>query len=223
MDEQTSRAFDAITQSGDDLDGHTIEELADYLDAGRSPRDESIESSASCRHAIAALARLRRVAREFMADPPDIDPVDPSADDAWVSSVLSRIALDAHAGADFPLAPPTDDVALVMSEGALRALVRAAGDDEAGFLVGRILFASDLQDLAQPLRIRVNVTVLHGLIIPEAVDRLRARIAASVLLHTAFTAIRTDITVQDLDVPNRGASPHEAPPLHAPRRERDER
>ena len=40
-----------------DLDGHSIEELSDYLDAGRQPRNESIESSAGCQIALDSLAK----------------------------------------------------------------------------------------------------------------------------------------------------------------------
>ena len=39
----------------EDLDGHTIEELSDYLDAGRTPVDASIEGSPGCRIALDAL------------------------------------------------------------------------------------------------------------------------------------------------------------------------
>ena len=44
----------------EDLDGHTIDELADYLDAGMLPADPSIDESAACQNALAAIVRLRQ-------------------------------------------------------------------------------------------------------------------------------------------------------------------
>src|SRR5690606_10365468 len=50
-----------------DLDGHTIEELTDYLDAGREPANSSIDSSAGCVLALDALERLRALTPALMA------------------------------------------------------------------------------------------------------------------------------------------------------------
>ena len=44
----------------DDLDGHTIDELADYLDAGMQPADPSIDDSAACQNALAAIVQNAR-------------------------------------------------------------------------------------------------------------------------------------------------------------------
>ena len=48
-DDQT---LPADVRPDDDLDGHTFDELAEYLDRDRTPRDPDIESSAACRLAL---------------------------------------------------------------------------------------------------------------------------------------------------------------------------
>ncbi|MFD1721321.1 hypothetical protein [Amnibacterium endophyticum] len=196
MDGQTDDALDAIAKEPEELDGHTIDELADYLDAGRTLPDPSIEGSAACRHALAALERLRALAPELLVDDaPEAEPAD-----GFLARVMSGIALDAHAGADFPLVDSGTDSSITMTEGALRALIRAAGDGEPGVLVGRVRFVGDLQDPHAPLTVRVAATVAHGLPIPAAAERLRAAVDAAVRRHTRFERLRIDVEVQDLVV-----------------------
>ncbi len=200
MDESTSAALEAIAREPDDLDGHTIAQLADYLDADRTPPDPTIDASPACQHALAALERLRRVAPELLLDdgaPPD--------DEDWVSRVMGGIALDAHAGADFVLVDGGPDARLVMTEGALRGLVRSAGDDEPGFLMGRVRFEGDLDPGAEVV-VRTGVTVAHGVPIPEAADRLRQHIAAVIARHTRLRASRVDVDVEDVDAPRDGGA-----------------
>lgn len=200
MDEQTSEALDAIAREPEDLDGHTIDELAEYLDAGRTPPDPSIESSPACRHALAALERLRSLAPELLTDD------DADDEDDWVARVMDGIALDAHAGADFVLTDGGPDARVLMTEGALRALIRAAGDDEPGFLVGRVRFHGDLSDPAGRVGVFISVTVVHGIPIPAAVDRLRAKILSALGRHTELATPRIDIAVDDLETPEGGVA-----------------
>ena len=197
MDDQIDADLDTIAREPEDLDGYTIDDLADYLDAGRHPYDPVIESSPACRHALAALERLRVLSADLLTDAvPDGD----FDDDAWLERVMSGIARNARNGADFVLTAAAPDTILVMTEGALRALIRAGGDHEPGFLVGRIRFAGDLSEPAGAITIAVDVTVAHGLPIPDAVERLRTRISSTVLQHTEFQQLRVDVTVEDLAV-----------------------
>lgn len=198
MDDQTHDDLATLVEQPDDLDGYTLERLADYLDAGRQPYDPGIESSPACRHALAALRRLQDVAADLLDDGDEEDVAD---EEAWVTRIMGHISLDAHAGADFPLTSDDPDVTLVMTEGALRALIRAVGDDQPGFLIGRVQFHGDLNRPATLLTIRVHVTVRHGIRIPPAVDLLRDEISATVHKHTDFQDLQIDITVQDLTVP----------------------
>ena len=83
-----------------DLDGHTIEQLTDYLDAGRMPADPTIDDSAGCRLALDALERLHAVTGRLMADD---EAAEAEADESWVDHVLSGIVLDARSGRRVPI------------------------------------------------------------------------------------------------------------------------
>lgn len=179
----------------EDLDGHTIEELSDYLDAGRQPYNASIEHSPACRHTLTALQRLDEITATFLADEIAAEP--PTEDD-WITSLLSSIQLDAHAGRDFPIAE-SDGVQVIMTEGALKALIRATGDGVPGFLIGRIRFTGDLD--TDDLTISIDVNVVHGYAIPAAVDQLRITVIAEIEANTRFTDPVVDITVRDVYVP----------------------
>jgi hypothetical protein len=197
MTDPTSKDLTALT--ADDLDGHTIEELADYVDRGRTPPDPTIERSSSCRHAIAALERLRSVSAGFLSDGPE-----PAEDDAWLADVMSQISIDARAGADFTVLTTDAGDEVVMTEGALRALVRAAGDEQPGFLVGRVRFSGDLSDPDAELTVAVDVVVGYGVRLGPAVERLRTAIIERLTLHTMFRTLRIDVVVRDLVLPKEG-------------------
>src|ERR1700712_199382 len=81
----------------DTLDGFTVDQLSDYLDHGRQPRNQAIEASAAAQHALAALSRLRAVApRIVKADAEYFTP----KHENWISRILDQIGVQAHAGRD---------------------------------------------------------------------------------------------------------------------------
>ena len=186
-----------MTDPTDDLDGHTIEELADYVDRGRTPIDPTIEDSPGCRNAIAALQRLRSVSVTFLAE----ESFGAEPDGSWLAALMSQISIDARAGADFPLLTTAGGDEVVMTEGALRALVRAAGDDQPGFLVGRVRFDGDLSEPEAAMTVEVDVVVGYGTPLPAGVHRLRAAIIDRFATHTPFRQVRVDVDVRDLLVP----------------------
>ena len=190
----TDRAATDLEGLADDLDGHTIDELADYLDRGRTPMDPTIEVSSSCRHALAALERLRDLTDSLLTG----DGASAETDESWIESVMSRIAIDARAGADFTIARTSAGDEVVMTEGALRGLIRAAGDGLPGVLVGRIRFAGQLDAPGSDVIIALDVVVMHGTAIPATVRRLRSTIHQRLQDHTMLIEPRLDITVRDL-------------------------
>ncbi|MFE7504140.1 hypothetical protein [Promicromonospora sp. NPDC057488] len=179
----------------DDLDGHTIEELSDYLEAGRTPPDPSIEGSAACRLALDALTRLRDLTPDLIAAD---TAAEPEADDGWVRRILDGIASEARSGRRIPLSAPTPDADLVITEGAVRGLVRAAEGAVPGVLVGRCRFDGDLTTYGSPVRVLVDVSLLYGQPLPAATARLRAEIADRLAAHTALDVTGIDITVSDV-------------------------
>lgn len=179
----------------EDLDGHTIEELSHYLDAGRTPADPVIESSPRCRIALDALTRLRELAPELLEA--DVA-AEPEPDATWVQSILSGIALDARAGRRIPLTTSAADADLGITEGAIRGVVRAAEHTVPGVIVGTCRLEGDVTVPGEPVRVRVDVSVPYGEPIPDLAERLRAEIRARLMVHTTLNVTGIDIFVHDI-------------------------
>jgi hypothetical protein len=105
--------------------GDLIEVLSDYLDRGEAPPSELLNASPDHHLALDALLWFRRVTRDLLSDDVAAEPV---RDDGWVATILANIQSEARAGRSIPLAHPSSIADLSMSEGAVRGLVRAAGD-----------------------------------------------------------------------------------------------
>lgn len=185
-----------------DLDGHTLEELADYLEAGRLPVDPSIEGSPGCQLALDALARLHGLGGELI----DADAAAmPEVEDSWVDRILSGIALDARAGRRIPLPAPEPSDDFGITEGAVRGLIRSAENAVAGILIGHSSLEGDVTTPGAPVRIAIDVNALYGASIPQAVERLRAEVADRVQRHTDLAVSAIDITVRDVQKVDRRA------------------
>jgi uncharacterized alkaline shock family protein YloU len=182
----------------EDLDGHTIEELSDYLDSERSPADRSIDESAGCQIALDALERLRALTPELLASD---TAAEPEADETWVQSILAGIALDARAGRRIPIVIDLPGADAGITEGAVRGVIRAAENTFPGVLIGRCRFEGDVTVPGEPILVRVDVSVAYGLPILDLVDLLRAEIAMRLRAHTTLNVTGIDITVSDLRQP----------------------
>jgi len=179
----------------EDLDGHTLDQLADYLERGRTPTDRTIEGSPACQIALAALERLQAFGAELLEA--DAAAAPPSAD-AWIADVLSSISLDARAGRSIPLthrAPGTD---AHVTEGAIRGLIRATGDEVPGVLVGRVRLLGDVERERAEVALELDVHVRFGVPIPVAVAALRRRLLEVLPRHASFSITRIDIRVREL-------------------------
>ncbi|HZU93299.1 MAG TPA: hypothetical protein VFF85_06715 [Microbacterium sp.] len=182
-----------------DLDGHTIEQLTDYLDAGRLPADPSIDDSAGCRLALDALERLRAVTGRLMADD---EAAEPEADESWVDRVLSGIVLDARSGRRIPIEFPSPTADLGITEGAVRGLVRAAENSIPGVLVGRCRLDGDIEQPGAPVRVLLDASVPYGDPISDVVQRLRAEVGARLRAHTELNVTGIDIAIRDVRDPS---------------------
>lgn len=176
----------------DEFDGHTLEELADYLDRGRTPIDPSIEQSPACRIALSGLERLRAMAERFLEQDASTAP----PPERWIDDVLGRISLESRAGRRFPFSDLPAGVEAVVSEGALRGLVRAVGDSIPGLLTGRVRL--HLDDAAAALDLQVDVTVFYGTPIDDAATEFRRRIALVLPRHAPFAVGQLDLRVRDV-------------------------
>ncbi len=191
---------DSARYEPEDLDGHTIEELSDYLDAGRLPFDPSIEASPGCRLALDSLTRLRSVTAELTAQD---TAAEPAATTDWVQRILEGIVTDARAGRRIPIAMPAAQpegvsADLAITEGAVRGLVRAAEAAVPGVLVGRCRLEGDVTQLGAPVRVEAEISVPYGQSILGLVNRVREEIAARLKAHTDLTVAGIDITVSDI-------------------------
>lgn len=178
-----------------DLDGHTLEELSDYLEAGRVPLDPSIEGSPGCQLALDSLERLHGLGGQLI----DADAAAmPEVDDSWVDRILSGIALDARAGRRIPFAETDPAVDFGITEGAVRGLIRSAENAVPGILVGRSTLDGDVTAVGEPIRIAIEVNAVYGESIPQAVDRLREEVAERLRRQTSLTVTAIDVTVRDI-------------------------
>ncbi len=178
-----------------DLDGHTLDELTDYLDSGRSPVDPSIENSPGCRIALAALLRLRTAANALIEAEAAAEA---GKDDRWVKRILSGISRDAHAGRDIPVRSDDPAATLVLTEGAVRGMVRAAGDGVDGVLMGRCRLDGDVTEPGAPIAVTVEISVLFGQPIPDTAARVRSAVARELAKHTELAVSSIDVDVRDV-------------------------
>ena len=189
-----------------ELNGHTIEELSDYLDRGRAPGDPSIDDSPDCEIALRSLERLRRVQRTLL----EKDVIRESArDDSWVSSILDNISREAHRGREIPLAHPSPTAHLVVTEGAVRGILRDTGDLMANIIVGRCVLVGDVGVPGTPIVVQVDVNIFHGESIPSLADQLRQSMFTALNQYTELVVEAIDITVRDLYTAPNTTAPQE--------------
>ncbi|MCK2035886.1 hypothetical protein KZC51_07035 [Microbacterium sp. SSW1-49] len=179
----------------DDLDGHTLEELSDYLDAGRHPSDPTIDGSPGCRLALDALERLQGLGGQLI----DADAAAaPDVDESWVDRILSGIALDARAGRRIPFDAPEPSVDLGITEGAVRGLIRSAENAVPGVLVGRCRLDGDVTIAGAPIRIDIEASARFGESIPRLAERLRAEAEQRLRAHTELNIVAIDVRIRDV-------------------------
>lgn len=181
----------------ENLDGHTVESLSDYLDRGREPRDPSIESSPAAQHALAALSRLRAVAPRVMAA--KADDFAPENEN-WIKRILDQIGVQANAGRDIPIPYDVEGAELSISEGAVRALVREAGDRTDGLIVERCRLDGDVETLGAPIRIDVVVSTFEGLDQDAVTSQFREYVRETLETHTNLTISSITVRVHDTDL-----------------------
>lgn len=192
---QEELVFGDLNLTVDDLNGHTVDELADYYDAGFAPPDPSIDNSAGCQIALAAIRRLRALTDEFLEEEARAEP---PLDETWIAGILGQISAQAQAGRDVPLHLPGSDDGVVITEGAVRAIIRAAGDGVPGLIVGRVSLIGDITRAGEPVTVEVDATVLWGQNIPESAEQLKRAIAAELRKHTYLNVSSIDVNIDDV-------------------------
>lgn len=179
----------------EDLDGHSIDDLTDYLDAGMQPADPGIDDSPACQNALAAIIRLRNASLGSLESAAQLEA---PAEESWISGVLANISLEARAGRDVPLRAESETERPVMTEGAIRSLVRRAGDTVPGVVVARCSIAGDVTVFAAPVRVTVEVAVIAGPAIHATAELVRRSATTALEEQTDLVIEAVDVVVRDL-------------------------
>lgn len=175
--------------------GYTLDELSDYLDRGRTPAIPDIDDNAECQAALASLERLGSLSRSLVVqDARD----NPTIDESWLGSLLDTIGREVKAGRDIPLSVSDPAVTLSITEGAVRELVRAAGDSVDGVLVGSCQVDGDIDHPTAGVTIRLTISVVLSAPVHELARAVRERVHTELLTHTELRIDAIDVTVSDV-------------------------
>lgn len=169
--------------------GRTLEQLSAYFDAGRSPRVAAIEEDAECRAMLASMERLSRLTRALVVEESG------AVDAGWVDRVLAVVRDEVRAGRDLPLEAIDDRTETTVTEGALRELVRRAGDEVDDVLVGSVELRIDE---APALHVRVTIGVRFGSPMRARADAVRAAIGAALAAHAPAPVREIDVVIDDV-------------------------
>ncbi|GLK16601.1 Asp23/Gls24 family envelope stress response protein [Herbiconiux flava] len=184
------------------LDGHTLAELGEYLDRGRTPFDPSIEGSAGCRLALANLSRLAGLSTGLLSRQAESEP---ARDELWIAGLLEIIRAEIVSGRDVPVAHPDPALRLTLTEAAVRGIVRRAGDTLGGVVMGRCRLDGDVDEPGAVIRLDLSCAIEYGLPIGATVERLRHRVRAELARHTELVVGAVDVAVDDVH-PRGGAA-----------------
>lgn len=175
--------------------GKTIEELSDYLAADRIPYDPEIETCPECLNELRALARLSQLSSDLLVqDAADL----PAPPDSWLQAIMNNIHQEMRAGRDLPIHHPDPRVRISVTEGAVRALIRAVADDIDGLIVGRCELLGDVDQPGAPIAVHLTASVVWGQPIPELSTTLRELVSTALTQHTELNIAAVDVTIVDI-------------------------
>jgi uncharacterized alkaline shock family protein YloU len=175
--------------------GYSLDDLADYLDRGKTPPIAAIDANPACEVMLSTLVRLRSLSRELVVQDEELNP---TLDEGWISNLVRTIERETRAGRDIPLATSDPLTTLSITEGAIRELVRAAGDSVDGVLVGRCTIDGDLTERAASLSVSITISVVLSEPVLELAKHVRERVHSELLRHTQLNVAAIDVTVVDV-------------------------
>lgn len=193
--------------------GHSLDQLGDYLAAGRQPANPYIDTCAECQAALHALEQLNSLTAELIHH----DSQEQSDADAdWLGSIFSNIALETRSGRSIPIGPHSDSAPisgaedeLAQTEGAVISLIRAAGDELGNAMIGRCRLEGDVTDPRAEIRVDIRVTALWGSSLPGLARELRQKVSAALALHTQLTISGVDIVIVDIQRAEKWGDDHQ--------------
>jgi len=187
-------AVDAVS---DEPGSASYERLSDYLDAGRQPYDPLLEEHPGNRAQLAALERLRAVTGDVLAAEAAAEP---APEPSWIAGIMDRVRLEARSGREIPLASPDPRSELRITEGAVRALVREAGDGVPGAIVLSCTLGGDVTVPQALVTVEVAVSVRYGATADTVADGVRTAVHAALVAQTELVVTALDVLVRDVHV-----------------------
>lgn len=171
--------------------GYSLEDLSAYLDRGRTPRIAAIDTNAECQSVLASMERMGALSRDLVARE-SARPLD----EGWYDGLMREIMREFRAGSDIPLRTAEPESGLYVTEGALYELVRAAGDEVPGILVGRTKLRRDAE--TGEFDVTITVSVRFGERVEEVADAARAAVAAAIESQGDLRVRSVDVTVDNV-------------------------
>jgi uncharacterized alkaline shock family protein YloU len=178
-----------------EVGGVSTERLADYLDSGREPYDPLIEDDPAALAQLVALQRLRTLSADLVESDAAAAP---APDPSWIAGVMDRVRMESRTGRDIPLTSPDARSTLHITEGAVRSLVREAGDSVPGSVVVSCGLAGDVGVDGAPIRVDVALSVVYGADVRQVADLVREAVAEALSRQTELVVEALDVTVRDV-------------------------
>lgn len=175
--------------------GYSLDDLSAYSDRGRRPSIAAIDENPECQAVLDSIERLGRLSRELVDESAATLP---RPDESWFQALLDAIAREVRAGADVPFPLGIEGTTVAMTEGAIREVVRAAGDAVPGVLVGRVHLEVAEDGTA---RVALSVSVAYERPLPTAAGQVRNAVREALARQSPITAQVVDVTVDDIHLP----------------------
>ncbi|GAB3398472.1 hypothetical protein GCM10027515_03750 [Schumannella luteola] len=190
--------------------GYDLEALSAYADRGRTPAIAAIDGNPECVALLDSIDRLGALTRDLVAEDAAAQP---APDENWIRALLDTISREVRAGRDIPFPGTGEDARYVVTEGAIRQLMRETGDAIDGALVGRV--GLRIVDDARA-EVELSISVAAGRRLDPIAAEVRDRVAAALRRSTPLEPDRVDITIDDVHVAGSSATDAAAPTTAEP-------
>ena len=180
--------------------GFTLDDLSDYLDRGRVPAIRAIDESPECQAMLASIERMGSLTRDLVAQD---QREQPALEEGWLGGLLEAISREVRAGRDIPLTAPDPRATLTVTEGAIRELIRSAGDSVGGALVGSCTLEGDVDAVGGLVTVALTISVVPQTPVVELAEQVRQKVYTQLLAHTELSIGSIDVTVSDIHIVTR--------------------
>ena len=180
--------------------GFTLDDLSDYLDRGRVPAIRAIDESPECQAMLASIERMGSLTRDLVAQD---QREQPALEEGWLGGLLEAISREVRAGRDIPLTAPDPRATLMVTEGAIRELIRSAGDSVDGVLVGSCTLEGDVDAVGGLVTVALTISVVPQTPVVELAEQVRQKVYTQLLAHTELSIGSIDVTVSDIHIVTR--------------------